>query len=296
MVELIKIGPEKLIGKREQFLFELKERRNGHGILLSTCNRVEWYHGQGDVSPEIARHLFRVVSGLESSIVGETAIVNQVKTAYQDASRQKPLHKSLHKLFQTALFVGKKVRTKTGISNGAMSHSQAVVDMLLQQPANLNGLAITIIGVNKMNEKIIQFLISKGARAIFIGNRTYEKASALADKYNSKALRFEHLAETLQNTDVLISATSAPHFVIKKESFPKDKSMLIFDLAVPRDVDPAIAEMENVDYYNIETIEQEVKKNIEIREEKIFHAEVIINEELELFINNQANGKHRKNN
>lgn len=296
MVGLIKIGPEELIDNREQFLIEVKKQRHGSGVLLSTCNRVEWYHGQGEVPFEIARHLFRVVSGLESSIVGETAIVNQVKTAYEDASRQIALNRSLHKLFQTALFVGKKVRTKTGISNGAMSHSQAVVDILLQKQVKLDGLAITIIGVNKMNEKIIQFLITKGASAIFIGNRTYEKASALAAKYDSKALKFEHLGETLQNTDVLISATSAPHFVIKKENFPQNKSMLIFDLAVPRDIDPDVTRLENVDYYNIESIEGEVKKNLEIREEKVFHAEDIINRELEKFLNNQANGKYRENN
>ncbi len=296
MVGLIKIGPEELIDSREQFLIDVEKRRYGYGVLLSTCNRVEWYHGQGEVPSEIARHLFRVVSGLESSIIGETAIVNQVKTAYEDASRQIGLNKSLHKLFQTALFVGKKVRTKTGISNGAMSHSQVVVDILLQKQVKLDGLVITIVGVNKMNEKIIRFLTDKGASAIFIGNRTYEKAAALAARYDSKALKFEHLGETLQKTDVLISATSAPHFVIKKENFPSNKSMLIFDLAVPRDVDPDVTNLGSVDYYNIETIEREVRKNVEIREERVFHAEDIINRELEIFLNNQANGRYRKNN
>jgi len=194
------------------------------------------------------------------------------------------------------LFVGKKVRTKTGISNGAMSHSQAVVDILLQKQVKLDGLAITIVGVNKMNEKIIRFLTDKGASAIFIGNRTYEKAAALAARYESKALKFEHLGETLQKTDVLISATSAPHFVIKKENFPPNKSMLIFDLAVPRDVDTDVTNLGSVDYYNIETIEREVRKNVEIREERVFHAEDIINRELEIFLNNQTNGKYRKNN
>ena len=293
MIGLRKIGTEHSIAKRESFLTQYQESGRTRGVLLQTCNRVEWYHGEGKISDEIARHLFRVVSGLESSIIGETAIVNQVKTAYQDAVGRSSLDKSLHKLFQTALFVGKRVRKETKISEGAMSHSQAVVHLLLNKVESLKDLNITVIGANKMNEKIIQFLVSKGASTIFIGNRTYEKAQELASTYNSTALRFEGLHETLKNTDVLISATSAPHFILKKDKFPIEKPMHIFDLAVPRDIDPEIGEMPGVELDDIETIEREVKKNIQVRKDKVSLAEEIIQNEVELFFKNQLDGAAR---
>jgi glutamyl-tRNA reductase len=224
-----------------------------------------------------------VVSGLESSIIGETAIVNQVKTAYQNTAQKSRLDKSLHKLFQTAFFVGKRVRKETGISEGAMSHSQAVVNILYKKIPNLKGATITLIGVNKMNEKIIQFLLNKGASTIFIGNRTYQKARGLALKYNSTALPFSSLPKTLVKTDVLISATSAPHYIIKKETPFPSQPILIFDLAVPRDVDPMVGKIPNVTLFNIDKIEKHLQQNIKARQEKIALAEEIINTEVQLF-------------
>jgi len=235
----------------------------------------------------ITGHLFRVVSGLESTIIGETAIVNQVKQAYRDAAERTPLDKSLHKLFQTALFVGKRVRRETGISKGAMSHGQAAVNILFQHVGNMKDINITVIGVNSLNEKILKFLVNKGAETIFIGNRTYEKAKELAARYNASALRFERLPEILEKTDVLISATSAPHFIIRKENFDIKKKIYILDLAVPRDVDPAIKDLPNVTLFDIETIEKHIQQNVQVRAEKILHAEEIIKNEVRLFSKNQ---------
>lgn len=293
MVELIKIGTEKSVELREKFAKGINVEAKKSGILLQTCNRVEWYSGEGQISNDIANHLFRVVSGLESSMLGETSIVNQVKTAYKKAADQAVLDKSLHKLFQTALFVGKKVRRETKISEGAMSHSQAVVDVLQRDSKDFKNLNITLIGANKLNEKIIQFLVNKGVSTIFIGNRTYEKAKILADRYNSKALRFDGLAETLENTDVLVSATAAPHLILKKEKFSPKQAMVIFDLAVPRDIDPEIGNLPNVKLYNIETIEKEINNNIKNRQSKIEKAEEIIKREVEIFSKNQAYGQAR---
>lgn len=294
MIELTKIGTEHSLDKRESFLAQLKQSGNGSGILLQTCNRVEWYHGKGKISDDIAMHLFRVISGLESSIIGETAIVNQVKLAYQEAVKNSRLDKSIHKLFQTALFVSKRVRKETRISEGAMSHSQAVVNILDKNNAELSGLKITLLGVNKLNENIIQFLLNKGASAIFIGNRTFEKAQELASKYDSKALHFDSLRETIENTDVLISATSAPHYVLKKETFSTTKPITIFDLAVPRDVDPGIGKLPNVRLFNIEEIEKQVEQNVQERRAKVAMAENIIEKEVQIFIKNQSNGEGRK--
>ncbi len=281
---------ESALGERENFVFQFTRNSFENGILLETCNRVEWYSGYGTIPEEIAHHLFRVVSGLDSAIIGETAIVNQVKQAYIEAAKTGTLHKSLHKLFQTALYVGKRVRRETGISKGAMSHGQAAVNLLFQKMGNIKNLNITIIGVNALNEKIIKFLVKKGATTIFIGNRTFEKAEELAEKYDAKALKFDCLPAVLEKTDVLISATSAPHFIIKKENFKSGRKMLMLDLAVPRDVDPLIGELPNVTLFDIETIENQIKGNVKDRTKKVIHAEEIIQKEVQLFFKNQWNG------
>jgi glutamyl-tRNA reductase len=283
MVELLKTGTKSKISEREKFLHHLKINEERDGILLQTCNRVEFYSGAGIISSEIARHLFRVVSGLESTIIGESAIVGQVKQAYFNATQNKHLDKSLHKLFQHALFVGKRVRRETGISKGAMSHSQAAVDFLFKEIGDIKTLKITVIGVNALNEKIIKFLIKKDAEPVFIGNRTFTKASVLAEKYGAKAFQFDQLSNILEKTDVLISATAAPHFILKKENFSTQRKMYILDLAVPRDIDPAIGELPNVNLYDIEFIDSQIKRNLFIRKEKLIEAESIIDDEVKIF-------------
>jgi glutamyl-tRNA reductase len=283
MVELIKIGTECKIGERETFLLNLKAKVENDGVLLQTCNRVEFYSGSGIISDEITRHLFRVVSGLESTIIGESAIVGQVKQAYFNATQNNRLDKSLHKLFQYSLFVGKRVRKETGISKGAMSHSQAAVDFLFKEIGDIKSLKITVIGVNALNEKIIKFLIKKDTEPVFIGNRTFAKANELAEKYGAKAFHFDQLSTILEKTDVLISATAAPHFILKKENFNAQRKMYILDLAVPRDIDPAIGELPNVNLFDIEFIENQIKKNLSVRNEKLSEAESIIDDEVKIF-------------
>ncbi len=283
MIGLSKIDWNKSLGLMENFISENDYVNGNSGVLIQTCNRVEWYYGVGEIPDYIVKHLFRVVSGLESSLIGESAIVNQVKTAYQDAAKKCQLDKSLHKLFQTALYVGKKVRKETGISKGAMSHSQAAVHFLFDKIGDIKDLKITVIGVNALNEKIIKFLLKKDVEPVFIGNRTFDKAKELADKFGAKAFRFDQLYETLQKTDVLISATAAPHYIIKKESFNIGKPMYMLDLAVPRDIDPEVGKLPNVELFDIEIIEKQIKKNISQRMEKLAMANEIIEDEVKLF-------------
>jgi len=283
MVDLIKIDWNQTLEQRENFISQHDFSDINQGILLQTCNRVELYHGSGKVSDDVARHLFRVVSGLESSLIGESAIVNQVKTAYQNAVQNQQLDKSLHKLFQTALFVGKRVRKETGISKGAMSHSQAAVHFLFNEIGNIKDLKITVIGVNALNEKIIKFLLNKDVEPVFIGNRTFEKASELAKKFGAQAFHFDQLQTVLEKTDVLISATAAPHFILKRENFNSSRLIYMLDLAVPRDIDPSIGELPNVRLFDIEIIEKQIKKNISVRKEKVEKATEIIENEVKLF-------------
>lgn len=283
MIGLTKIDWNQSLKQREEFVSVHNFINGNQGVLLQTCNRVEWYYGDGEIPDHIVKHLFRVVSGLESSLVGESAIVNQVKTAYQDAANKCKLDKSIHKLFQSALFVGKRIRKETGISKGAMSHSQAAVHFLFNKIGDIKDLKITVIGVNALNEKIIKFLLKKDVEPVFIGNRTFDKAKKLADKFGAKAFRFDQLPEILEKTDVLISATAAPHFIIKKENFNTGKSMYILDLAVPRDIDPEVGKLPNVHLFGIEIIENQIKKNIDYRKGKLERANEIIDDEVKLF-------------
>lgn len=268
-------------------------------IFLKTCNRSEIYYGDGDVPDEVARHLFRVVSGLESAIIGERAVQGQVKEAYYTAKDQRPLPAELHKLFQSALQVGKRVRNETEISHGAVSHSLAALEILeealnhkqrkAEQRLTLDSFAdldlqnahITIIGVNKLTADILKFLQNKGAKMVFLANRSQIKAHYLADPLGIKVYTLDEKKEFLAHTDILISATSAPHLIIHKEDIPEDKRLLAIDLAFPRDIDSRLNELPNVQLYNIRDVERKVRENIEVRGAEVEKAEVIIEEEIQ---------------
>jgi len=269
--------------EREQYFKKLNLPENEPHVLLQTCDRIELYWGEGEIPADVAHHLFEVVSGLDSSLIGEGAIQGQVKNAYLEASQKFALSSSLHKLFQTALSVGKRVRTESSISQGAISHSQAVIECLIQEGIPLKNALITIIGVNKINEDVIKFLHAKGAYSIFLGNRNFEKAAELASIYDCNAFRLDNIKQFIEFTDVLISATSAPHTIVKPEHIPANKKILIFDLAFPRDVDESIGQLPNVTLYNLEDIKKRVEQNLCARKNEIVFAENIIAEEVGKF-------------
>lgn len=275
------------LADRERFFNELRLPENTPHVLLQTCDRIELYWGDGAVSEHIAHHLFSVVSGLDSSLVGECAIQGQVKNCYQDAAAKHKLSGSLHKLFQTALSVGKRVRTESAISQGAISHSQAVIECLIQEQIPLKNALITMLGINKLNEDIIKFLQAKGAMSIFLGNRYFEKAEDMAAKYECKAFRFDEMKSFMEYTDVLITATSAPHAIVRPEHISSNQKILILDLAFPRDVDERVGEMPNVTLYNLEDIKQRVDQNLASRQQKMKLALEIIDEEVAKFTQNR---------
>ena len=265
-------------------------------IFLKTCNRSEIYYDDGKedgVPDDVARHLFRVVSGLESAIVGERAVQGQVKEAYYTAKAQRPLPAELHKLFQSALQVGKRVRNDTEISHGAVSHSLAAIEILEEellggqvtnlpsQYLSLKDVHITIIGVNKLTADILKFLQNKGAKMVFLANRSQIKAHHLADPLGIKVYTLDEKKDFLLHTDILISATSAPHLIIHKDDIPEQKQMLAIDLAFPRDIDSRLKELPHVRLYNIRDVEQKVRQNLDVREAEVKKAEGIIEEEIQ---------------
>ena len=307
---------------REDYFKQLDREAVGPSVLLQTCNRVELYYGDGDVPDTVARHLFRVVCGLESAIVGERAVQGQVKEAYQTArdSGQK-LSAGLHKLFECALQIGKRVRTETQISHGAVSHSLAAIEIIEREHVDLKNARIAIIGVNKLTEDIIKFLKNKGAKVVFLANRTEAKAHQLADPYGIDVFRLEDKRDFLRNADIVISATSAPHAIIYKEdiaplSAPEGAtsvgmpcpqgneapsgavggalSTLFIDLAFPRDIDPAVADIEGVRLYNLQDVERQVQANISVREDEVKKAELMIEEEIGLLRDIMARRRSHK--
>ncbi len=265
---------------RETYFSGIKDDSKEPSVFLQTCNRMELYYGEGDVPRDVARHLFRVVCGLESAIVGERAVQGQVKDAYINARTHKKLPAGIHKLFECALEVGKRVRNETEISHGAVSHSLAAVEIIEDAHIDLANAKITIIGVNKLTEDILKFLQNKGAKLVFLGNRSVDKAHKLADPLGIQVFGLDEKEEFLKDTDILISATSAEHLIIKKEDINPDHKLLAIDLAFPRDIDSAINDFVNVDLYNLQDVEGKVQKNISIREDEVIKAEDIIEEEI----------------
>ena len=282
MIELDSRDLKYSLTEREKYLSQLDSSAYA-GVLLHTCNRVEVYRGTGDTPIEVVRHLFRVVSGIESALPGETAIQGQVKDAYEKARKSLQLSSQLHKLFQNALFVGKRVRSETNISKGAMSHGKAVIEILKQDAVELSGLKILIIGVNNLNEAVVKYLTEKGNNTVFIANRTYKKALELSNKYGCKTVRFNQLSTEMCSADIVVSATSSPHLIIKREDFITNRKMIMFDLAVPRDIDPEIGNLPCVTLYNIEDIEKRINVNRGRRIAEVKKAENIIEEEIGIF-------------
>ena len=250
-------------------------------VFLRTCNRTEIYYGDGGITHEAANHLFRIVAGLESAIIGERAVQGQVKNAYTEAKAHRWLPAEMHKLFQTALAVGKRVRTETEISHGAVSHSLATLEIIADENVSLTDARITIIGVNKLTADILKFLRNKGAKMVCLANRSQIKAHYVADPLGIEVRTLADKKAFLADTDILISATSAPHLIVNRKDLPEDKRMLAIDLAFPRDIDSSIADMPNVRLYNIRDVERKVRANLDVRETEVKVAEIIIEEEIE---------------
>lgn len=265
---------------RESYFKENKNEIKEPSVFLQTCNRMELYYGDGDVPKDVARHLFRVVCGLESAIIGERAVQGQVKDAYINARTHKKLPAGMHKLFECALEVGKRVRNETEISHGAVSHSLAAIEIIENEKTDLKNAKITIIGVNKLTEDILKFLQNKGAKLIFLGNRSKDKAHKLADPLGISVFGLDERKDFLKDTDILISATSAQHLIVGKEDINPDHKLLAIDLAFPRDIDAAVGELDNITLYNLQDVESKVQQNISIREDEVKKAEGIIEEEI----------------
>jgi glutamyl-tRNA reductase len=281
-------------------------------VVLSTCNRTECYL-VGAMDPEDAiehlaqrqglemtslrehayihredgciRHLFRVISSLESMVLGEYQIVHQVKAAYRDAQHENTAGPGLNGLFQRALAIAKVVRNDTGIGRHKVSVASVAVDLARQIHGDLSDKRILVISAGEMAELAVMHLLEHGARRFSVINRTQDHATDLAAAVGDRAavavLRWRDLAEALADHDLVITSTGAPHAVLTVDLMQpllerRREPMMILDLAVPRDAEPDLAELSNCYLFNVDHLDRIVADNRSLRGDEIQEAEALI--------------------
>ncbi len=280
-------------------------------VILVTCNRTEYYVASSLLPDTFPRHmlypdahifgnslnghidrkdnyralhhLFRVAAGLDSQVLGENEVLYQVKEAYRVSQQAGCLGKNLHKYFERSFRVGKKVRRETAISKGAVSVASLAIKVLEKQ-CGLQDRTVMLIGVNKITMQVAHYLLERAIRTAFVGNRTYEKAVALARTLGGEAVHLNRLEQLMREVDVVITATSAPHFIIKKDKVwnaldQRTRPLFIMDLAVPRDVDPDLSLHPMVVLHNLEDINPVVNNNMMRKQAEARLAEQMVTQE-----------------
>lgn len=275
------------------------------GVILSTCNRVELYiatsletgtafdglkkflaDGAGQAAPlgeelytfgepQSVEHLFKVACGLDSMVLGETEILGQLKKAYELALQHKHTGGRLNKAFQRAFNVAKQIRTETNIQRGSVSVGSVAVELAEKIFTSLAEREVMVIGAGDTSEKTARALLSRGAKGIIVTNRSLDKAQALAAELGGRAVAFDAWAEEFDQIDIVISSTSAPHYVIDRSKLEplmklrKNRPLLLIDIAVPRDIDPAVNLMDDVFVYNIDDLQAIAADYLKQREQEI---------------------------
>lgn len=317
------VDVRELFAVREQEMGEiLSKLRSVEGVtgavVLSTCNRVELYasglcplraldgfrsilaekSGRPSLeaplyhhaTPQAVRHLFRVASGLDSMVIGETEILGQVKKAYAAASEAGAATRSLHKLFQLAFRVAKSVRTETQITSGPTSVGSVAVELAEKIFGSLSERRVMILGAGEISERTARSLQSRGVRSVIVSNRTYERAAALAAEIGGMALHFDHWENAFADIDIVVCSTNAPHAILTPEKLGplmrlrKGAPLFVIDLAVPRDADPAINDMDGVFLYDIDSLEQIAARSLDVRRQEVFRCESLIDEHVGGFL------------
>jgi glutamyl-tRNA reductase len=277
--------------------------------VLKTCNRVEVYV----VSPkgskvlfefakhmkvssriidfldhdESLRHLLRLTSGLESMIVGEDQILGQVKDLFLMAKKAGAIGKTLDTAFNKAIQVGKRTRNETGINKGSVSIGSAAVELAEKELGGLEGKTVMVIGAGEMGTLVAKALANKNIKVIYVANRTFDKAETLACELNGKAVQYDIMEKYIPRSDVVISATKAPHFVLTHEIMSRlmeerNKDIMLVDIGNPRNIESSVGEIPGVSLHNIDSLRSISEVNLEKRKAEAKKAEIIIEEELGL--------------
>jgi len=286
---------------------------------ISTCNRTELYlyaadpvaaeslalatlAREADTRPtelvghlysmrgaDAAHQLFRVTAGLDSMIIGEAEIQGQVKRAYELALVEGATGPILNRLFRGALAAGKRARSETGISEGALSVPQVAVELAQRTLGDLGSRRVLVVGAGETAELTARALAARGVEAVFIANRRYDRAIGLAERFGGRAVRFEELPEQMAEADIVAASTSSPHHVIERDGLAgvmagrDGRPLLLVDLAVPRDIHPDCRELAGVTLYDMDDLQQLVERNVSGREAEARRAEGVLRSELARF-------------
>lgn len=287
-------------------------------VLLSTCNRTEIYTASSKALPErklvsmwlsffgidedildgrfyayrdrdVARHLFRVACGLDSMVLGETQILGQVKDAYLQAQKAGAVKTYLGELFRRAIKVGKRARSETAISKGAMSVGGAAVELAKHIFANLQTCTVLLIGAGKMGTETAKSLVQARAARLLVSNRTQTRSEELASKLGGQVVPFDKLTEAIINADIVVASTGAQNYILTKPMVAeiakqrRYKPIFLIDISVPRNIDPEVGELDNVFLFDIDDLEQVVSEYVKERQKEVPKVEVLIEHELQNF-------------
>ena len=290
----------------------------GEAVILSTCNRTEIFAAGENtakmseritelvaefhdiptdrISPylyemtdqDAIRHLFRVAAGLESMIVGESQVLGQVRDSLTAASVAGSVKVSMVGLFHAAVRAGRRVREETDIGRNSLSVAYAGVKLAQRVMGDLTRRRAMLIGAGDVGRLVAQALRTVGVSDLMIANRTFATGEELARSLNGRAIPFGDIQANIPATDILIAATDSPDYVVGPEMIPTDglddRQMFIFDLAMPRDVDPAVASLSNVHLFNIDDLSAIAEENLEERRRAAVDAEVIVDDEVARFM------------
>jgi glutamyl-tRNA reductase len=286
--------------------------------VVSTCNRVEavisasnedvlasivdWLASLADAERgtlekhlyilrhgDVVKHLFRVASGLDSMIMGEPQIGGQVRKAFQSAQEQGALDALLQQVFEQTMRVAKKGRTDTAIGEHAVSIPYAAIELAKKIFGDLRGLHVLLLGAGDMAELTAEHLQNQDVKQVFVANRSHERAQELARRFRGEAVQFDSIDLHLASCDIVIASTSAPHFLVEPEHVERAlharrrRSLFLIDLAVPRNINPAIGRIEGAYLYNVDDLQSVADSNMELRQQKAGEAETIVQREVESF-------------
>jgi glutamyl-tRNA reductase len=283
-------------------------------MVISTCNRVEVLMvaensgsgipvvkqfladfnrvSLGDFEPtlyvlrndEAVGHVFRVAASLDSLMVGEPQILGQIKEAYRLATQKKTAGVILNRLLHRSFFVAKRVRSETGIGDHAVSISYAAIELGRKIFGTLEGKKGLLVGAGEMAELAVEHLIRHRVEKVLVANRTFERGLALAERFGGQALRFEEIGDCLKEADIIISSTGASNYVVTRDMVKavmrsrKNRPLFFIDIAVPRDIDPAINRLTNAYVYDIDDLKEIIDENIEDRQREAIRGERIVDE------------------
>jgi glutamyl-tRNA reductase len=289
------------------------------GVIVSTCNRVELYatSREGDMAiaqmkrflaeyhglllediephlydlcgPDAIRHVFRVAASLDSMVIGEPQILGQIKTAYGYACDYKTSGVILNRFLHKSFSVAKRVRTETQIASNAVSVSFAAVELARKIFDTLSDKTVLLIGAGEMCELAARHFVSNGVSKVLVTNRTYERAVKLAEEFGGNPILFENFADNLHRVDIVLTSTGAPNYILSHRQVEgvlkqrRHKPMFFIDIAVPRDIDPKVNDVENCYLYDVDDLQGVVQSNLKERQKEAKKAEAIVEEEIGQF-------------